>query len=204
MQKCPNCGQGTQRTEDWACPWCGYPLLSGAYKKIPKTYQELQEEKVPKQKPPVPVIEEPELIPEPEEPEPEPTFEAEPVVEPELTLEPEPVLESELVTGAIEMTVEELLSAYETDWMAADAKFANKLLKVTGIVSRIEVKDIVDIHYITLTSAGNNILQNVRCMFDQKHGPELSQLTKGQTLTVQGIYDGSIINIRMRDCVLVH
>ncbi|MFC1929116.1 zinc ribbon domain-containing protein, partial [Chloroflexota bacterium] len=35
MQKCPNCGQPAARTEDWACQWCGYPLLSKSYKKIP-------------------------------------------------------------------------------------------------------------------------------------------------------------------------
>ncbi|MFC2060603.1 hypothetical protein ACFLTZ_05915 [Chloroflexota bacterium] len=51
MAKCPNCGLETARTEDWACQWCGYPLLSGAYKRIPKTYQQLVEEKLRKLKP---------------------------------------------------------------------------------------------------------------------------------------------------------
>jgi hypothetical protein len=45
MPACPNCGRQTQRTKDWACEWCGYPLLSRAYKKIDKTYRELQEER---------------------------------------------------------------------------------------------------------------------------------------------------------------
>ncbi|MCK4863659.1 MAG: hypothetical protein KAS25_05140, partial [Dehalococcoidales bacterium] len=45
MPACPNCGRKTMRTEDWACQWCGYPLLSGAYKKIDKTYREIQEER---------------------------------------------------------------------------------------------------------------------------------------------------------------
>jgi hypothetical protein len=45
MPACPNCGRPTLRTKDWACQWCGYPLLSRAYKKIDKTFKELQEEK---------------------------------------------------------------------------------------------------------------------------------------------------------------
>ncbi|MFC1872412.1 hypothetical protein ACFLYV_01630 [Chloroflexota bacterium] len=45
MQKCPNCGQPAMRTEDWACQWCGYPLLSNAYRKIDKTYKEIKEER---------------------------------------------------------------------------------------------------------------------------------------------------------------
>ncbi|MDD5127945.1 MAG: hypothetical protein PHR43_07645 [Dehalococcoidales bacterium] len=33
------------RTLDWACQWCGYPLLTGNYHKIAKTYKQLQEER---------------------------------------------------------------------------------------------------------------------------------------------------------------
>jgi len=254
MAKCPNCGQKTARTEDWACPWCGYPLLSGSYKRIPKTYRQLKEEEPPEQE--APVLEEPEPISEPEpvaepEPEPEPIPEPEPAPEPEPVPkpkrktapkskrktapepepepapkpkrktapkskrktaptsepapEPEPVLESEPepTPAAIELTVEELLSAYETEGVTADTRLANKILKVTGIVERIEVKDTLDIYYINLSSAARDVLQNVRCVFDKQHGPELDQLTTGQTVTVQGKYDGSIMDICMRDCVLV-
>jgi len=45
MPACPNCGRQTQRTKDWACQWCGYPLISRAYKVIDKTFRELQEER---------------------------------------------------------------------------------------------------------------------------------------------------------------
>jgi len=118
---------------------------------------------------------------------------------------PEPVLESEPepTPAAIELTVEELLSAYKTEGVAADTRLVNKILKVTGIVERIEVKDTLDIYYINLSSAARDLLQNVRCVFDRQHGPELDQLTTGQTVTVQGKYDGSIMDICMRDCVLV-
>ena len=50
MRKCPNCGQPTARTEDWACQWCGHPLLSDSYKKIPKTFKELKDERLFNQK----------------------------------------------------------------------------------------------------------------------------------------------------------
>jgi hypothetical protein len=45
MAACPNCGRQTLRTKDWACQWCGYPLISRAFKKIDKTFKELQEER---------------------------------------------------------------------------------------------------------------------------------------------------------------
>ena len=204
MPKCPNCGLETLRTEDWACQWCGYPLLSSAYKMIPKTYKQLKQERLYEAKP----IPESKLEPEPEsmlESEPEPVLESqrEPIPEPEREVEPMPESKLEPELAAMELTVEELLSAYATDEVAADTKFANKLLRVTGVVAMIDVKDMLDTHYIRLTRAERNLLQSVRCMFDKKHAPVLQQLVIGQTVTVQGIYNGSIIEIRMMDCVLV-
>jgi hypothetical protein len=139
-----------------------------------------------------------ELVPE-QEPEPEPEPESEPEIKEEIVpeLEPEP--------AAIEITVEELLSAYETEGADADAKFTNQILKITGTVGRIEVKAALNIYYITLDRVEKNrLLQSVRCVFDGKHEQELNQLTAGQMVTVQGKYDGSIININLRDCFIVH
>ncbi len=111
MPKCPNCGLETARTEDWACQWCGYPLISGSYKKLPMTFRQLQAEKSPAPEPPVRVEPVPEPTPEPKavteakskpvippEPEPMPVPEPEVIPEPEITAEPkaktEPVAES--------------------------------------------------------------------------------------------------------------
>ncbi|MFC1864700.1 hypothetical protein ACFLYG_02605 [Chloroflexota bacterium] len=228
MNKCPNCGQATVRTEDWACQWCGYPLLSESYKKIPKTYKQLKEEELHERKPPVAeetearVETEPERIPEaaptleakPElvaESEPEPAQEPEPATVPKAEIKPtvqpetEPPPKPELgpMTAAIELTVEELLSAYDTDEAAADKKFANMIIRLTGVVAMIDVKEKLDTHYIRLTDVKQRPLQNVRCIFEKKYGPELSQLTIGQTVTVQGKYHGSIMDIRMVGCVLI-
>lgn len=107
MPKCPNCGLETARTEDWACQWCGYPLISGSYKKLPMTFRQLQAEKSPAPEPPVRVEPVPEPTPEPEAvteakskpvippepeviPKPAPESEATPEPEPELKPEPEP------------------------------------------------------------------------------------------------------------------
>jgi hypothetical protein len=91
MPKCPNCGRETHRTVDWACQWCGHPLLSGSFKKIPQTYRELQEERslMPRAVPedePEPAIEAEVALAPPPEPEPEP--------EPETSPPPAPVVEA--------------------------------------------------------------------------------------------------------------
>ena len=206
MKKCPNCGQATSRTEDWACQWCGYPLLSGSYQEIPKTYQELKDERLRKDE--LPVTEEAgkEVEPEPlAKAKPKPKAKRKRVVKPKDEPEPEPELKStsESESTAIEVTVEELHSAFQADKVAAEARFADRILKVTGVVGRIAVNDIIDKPCIILTSADETLQKNVLCVFDKKHGPELNQLTTGQTATIQGKYDSCTINILMIDCVIV-
>ncbi len=240
MRKCPNCGQTAERTEDWACQWCGYPLLSKSYKKIPKTYQQLKREKPPEPESEVVAESAPAPEPEPEavtEPQPEPESEAvaesapAPEPEPEAVTEPQPEPEPEAVVepqpepalapepeavaepepepqptpkpGTSGITVEELYSAYSADEMAADAKFADKTLTVTGVVDRITVNDVHGIYYFILASAEKKGQWNVRCTFDRKDGPQLKRLAAGQTVTVRGEYNGYKANILMKDCVLV-
>lgn len=102
MPKCPNCGRETYRTEDWACQWCGHPLLSSAFKIVPKTYRQIQEERAYGVKPALEDEPEAALATEvapapPEAPEPEPPqmLEPEPETEPEMPAPPEPVAEIE-------------------------------------------------------------------------------------------------------------
>ena len=229
MPKCPNCGQSTARTKDWACPWCGYPLISKSYKEIPKSYQELRVERQRKWEqtareeteasllPPIHVPEpeaevtselevEPMLEPEAEvtleaEAKPMPETEAEVILEAEAKPTPEP--EAEPISTAVGVTTEELYSAYKANAVEADAKYKEKILTVTGTVHKIVTKDTFDIYYVMLTSAEKHEKWNVRCTFDKTHELELERLTAGQTVTVQGKYDGYRTNILMRDCALV-
>ncbi|MCK5577553.1 MAG: hypothetical protein KAI14_04470 [Dehalococcoidales bacterium] len=230
MPGCHNCGRETARTEDWACQWCGYPLLSGNYKKLDKTYRQLQEEirqqpleleetgttiqaeDIP---PPVLAVEtEPEQESEPEEvekskPEPEPVAEirTESEPQPEEAEESKPELPEDTGPGpakpVIELTVDQLISDYAEDANAADAKYSGRLLEVSGVASRVEVNDTMDVRYIVLVSTNQEQLQSIRCVFDKKYGPEMNRLEKGQKVTIQGIYEGSLIDFRMKDCVIV-
>ena len=103
----------------------------------------------------------------------------------------------------MEVTANELASAYETDEETADARFGNKILKVEGLVNRIETKNTLDVYEIRLTGDEKSLSQSIRCMFDRGHADELNRLTKGQMVVVQGTFDGSIVQLRMRNCVLV-
>ena len=219
MPSCPNCGRDTKRTEDWVCQWCGYPLLSKSYKKIDKTYKQLQEKRAgtqaylepePKPEPePEPELEpEPEPKPEPEpEPEPEPKPETEPVPEPEPELEQEPEPESppklEITESGVVATADDLNILYQTDKAATHAKLKDMTLKVTGQVDKVFVRDHLDIRYIVLSGVKKTGPWSVRCSFGKESLSEMNWLSKGQTVTVRGTYDGYGKNIIIKDAVLV-
>ncbi|HEY31538.1 MAG TPA: hypothetical protein G4O10_00345 [Dehalococcoidia bacterium] len=284
MASCPNCGRSTVRTQDWACQWCGYPLVSGSFKQISMTYQEAKAERlgswmtaetaVELESPAAevePVAEpEPELV---EETEMEVATEVEPmeevseeeeevgemVAEAEATGEeeeereavaeaevieeeeeaPEPVVEateeveeareavtevetaeemeeaSELVAEAaeevekapepeiVQITIEELNRICREDSEAAEVRFANTILQVIGVVARIPPMESIENPCLILTNSEKSVARNLLCVFDKQHEAAINQLSVGQMVTVQGKYDGCVINILLNDCVLV-
>ncbi|MFC1967095.1 hypothetical protein ACFLV2_00400 [Chloroflexota bacterium] len=301
MRRCPNCARETMRTEDWACQWCGYPLLNGGYRLIPKTYKQLEEERLNRPSVSVPdVPDEPMVAPEtavhkrvarPQpEPQPEPAAEiieeaaAEVVEEEKLSdepvAEPEPVAETpeqtdnvEDLKGAVEdlkaavmpqpeangeeakpaleseppaeatpepepeaepaeveaekvseaelaevpateppaqpvtadktaISIEEMSEAFQSDKLAADAKFKDSVITVTGKVSRVVVNGANEIYYLILTDAGKKEIWNVRCTFDKQQANALAKVQKEQIVAVKGSYKGYERNIIMSDCVL--
>ncbi len=232
MQMCPNCGIATARTEDWTCQWCGYPLLSNAWKKIPKTFKQLQDEKLrkvapleteettersfsPGIKPPARESMPEPILPSKIEPPPLPRTELVPEIKPQPQLPVyKPVLESkaepttepeakpELPPGVMDTTVEQLCSAHESDKAAAIARFKDKVIRITGLVSKVVVRDDLGIRYAILTgNRSNNV--NVRCTFDPEYSTRLMRLTAGQRVIVQGKYEGYERNIILKNCILV-
>jgi hypothetical protein len=98
MANCPNCGRRAQRTKDWVCEFCGYPLLYGSYKVLDKTYKELQAERNPlyrgeETEEPEPDLnvqeEEEEVAPEPEPP-PTPSWKNKKAPRPSYPTRPQP------------------------------------------------------------------------------------------------------------------
>jgi len=320
MANCPNCGRSTVRTQDWACQWCGYPLVSGFFKQIPMTYQEAKAERlgswvvaetaVELEPPEAETVVEPDagLVAETEpvtEPEPEPVeepvselpAEAELVVEPEAAEEEEVISEavveateeeevtseaaaeateeeeviseavaeatekeeatsetvaeaaeeeeviseaaaeateeeeviseavaeategeeviSEAVAEAVEevveptepeivqITIEEINEICRADSEAAEARFADVILQVIGVIVRIPPMESTENPCLIITNAEKSVARNLLCVFDKQHEATINQLSVGQMVTVQGKYDGCVINIILNDSVLV-
>ena len=151
---------------------------------------------------------EPTPAPEPEpEPEPQPEPEPEPAPEPEPTPEPEPEPELppelEVTKSGADTTVDALNHYYQTDKAATHAKLKDQILKVSGQVEKVFVRDHLDIRYIVLTGEKKSGPWSVRCSFSKESVSEMNQLSKGQTVKIQGAYDGYGKNIILKDCNLI-
>ncbi len=107
------------------------------------------------------------------------------------------------VAPVMEITVGELLSAYEGSGTAADARFRDKILRVKGIVDKIEIEYTLGIFNILLVGNDDSTSGRVRCVFPQGHGTDLKRVRKGQPVTIQGKYVGSLVDFRLTDCTLV-
>lgn len=105
--------------------------------------------------------------------------------------------EQEEVT--VEVTAIKLSEEYDANKVAADAKYKDKRLKVTGIIDSIG-KDILDDPYVTLEGMPNRLF-GVQCMFSKSKEQELINLKKGQEITLTGKMSGEMIgNVVLREC----
>jgi hypothetical protein len=208
MADCPNCGRSTLRTQDWACQWCGYPLVSGSFKQMPITYQEAKAERLHSWVTAETVVElesqEAGAVEEAEEAR-EPVAEAVEEVEEtrgpvaEAAEEAEEPSEPEIVL----ITIEELNRICREDSEAAEARFANTILQVIGVVARIPPMQSIENPCLILTNAEKSVARTLLCVFDKQYEAAINKLSVGQMVTVQGKYDGCVINILLNDCVLV-
>ena len=96
------------------------------------------------------------------------------------------------------ISAQDLTAAYEANEVAADEKFKDRTLYVSGIITDIK-KDILGDIYVTLR--GDGMFREVQCFFEDKE--TAAQMQKGMKVTFKGKCDGLMMNVLMKDCTLV-
>lgn len=100
----------------------------------------------------------------------------------------------------------DLWQAYQENEVAADQRFKDKVVIVTGVVENIG-KDIMDTPYVTLRtqdfgSAG--YWAQVQCMFADTNIDTLGRLQSGQRVKIKGSVDGYLVNVILHGCTIVN
>lgn len=99
----------------------------------------------------------------------------------------------------IEITASELYRAYEANEVSADEQYKGKKMAITGVVGNIG-KDILDNPYLSLKV---DYFQSVNCYFSDKNNKIISQISKGQKVTIIGECAGlTLTDVVVQDCEL--
>jgi len=99
----------------------------------------------------------------------------------------------------IEITASELYRAYEANEVSADEQYKGKRMAITGVVGNIG-KDILDNPYLSLKV---DYFQSVNCYFSDKNNKIISQISKGQKVTIIGECAGlTLTDVVVQDCEL--
>ena len=91
-----------------------------------------------------------------------------------------------------------LYKEYERNSVAADAKYEDKIVKVSGTVQSIG-KDITDTAYLVI--GGTGFLDGVQCMLPGGQESAVANVREGQFVTLKGKVSGEMMGtVIVRNC----
>ena len=96
------------------------------------------------------------------------------------------------------LSADTLYQAYDRNSVAADAKYEDKIVKVSGTIQSIG-KDITDTAYLVI--GGRGFLDGVQCMLPRGQEALVARVSKGQYVTLKGKVSGQIMgNVIVNNC----
>jgi hypothetical protein len=101
--------------------------------------------------------------------------------------------------ASVKVDAATILKDYEENEVAADNKYKDKVVEITGVVDSIG-KDILDDIYVTIGTGAQFELPLVQCFVAKGLEDGAAKLQKGQKLTVTGRVDGVLMNVLVKDC----
>jgi tRNA_anti-like len=105
------------------------------------------------------------------------------------------------VEPAMEVTATGLVAEFKENGVAAEQKYGDKRIRVTGVVHSID-KDILDTPYVALSGDQYGI-NNVQCMFPKDRAGDLVSFKKDTRATVEGVFSSNLMNVLLKDCTVV-
>lgn len=101
---------------------------------------------------------------------------------------------------AISVTAVKLATEYKDNQVAADMKYKDKVVEVSGTIDTIG-KDILEDSYVSFEGAG--IVNRIQCYVSKANEDSIASLSSGQKVTMRGRVDGGTFNVIVKDCKVV-
>ncbi len=95
-------------------------------------------------------------------------------------------------TPQVTITAIELMSAYSNDETSANAKYLNKVVRVSGTIKDIK-QDSLGSYSIDLESGSE--LGVVSCLLDKRHNDDAKGVQPGSNVSVTGLCTGALMDV---------
>ena len=96
------------------------------------------------------------------------------------------------------LSANKLFKEYDKNSVAADAKYEDKIVVVSGTIQSIG-KDITDTAYLVI--GGSGFLDGVQCTLPKGQEGLVARVSKGQYITLKGKVSGQIMgNVLVNNC----
>jgi hypothetical protein len=105
------------------------------------------------------------------------------------------------VTAQEAVTVANLISAYETDEVAANTKYLGKIIFVNGNIA--EVNNQQDT-LINVLLGNTDDMHKVSCLLDKKQKETIKKYNIGDSIAIKGICTGFLADVELNRCVIVN
>ena len=97
----------------------------------------------------------------------------------------------------------EIVGAYENNELKADSVYKGKLVRVAGVADDVK-KDIWGSPYITVGSGKRFEVRHVQCTFARDADTsEVMNVSKGDSVTIEGKVKGLMMNVLLEECRIV-
>lgn len=106
-------------------------------------------------------------------------------------------------SAPILVSANQLMTDYANNEIAADNKYKNENLEISGLVQSVN-EGILSDPYIVIVPTTNTAFSGIQCHFNESQAQELSTLNSGQSITVEGTGNGEILGEQMvENCSIV-
>jgi hypothetical protein len=101
--------------------------------------------------------------------------------------------------AAYTVSANNIYAAYQKNEVAADQKYKDKVIVVTGKITDIG-KDIIDSPYLIV--GGTGMIDGCQCVFAESAVDQIAKAAKGDQVSVKGTCTGYLGMVEMENCSL--
>lgn len=94
--------------------------------------------------------------------------------------------------SSYDLTADQLYTEYEANKVAAESKYNNKVVTITGPIQRIG-RELAGRAYLVIGGSSGLGLDGVQCLFPEGQESAISQLSGGQSVTAKGKVSGQFV-----------